>query len=59
MGNLVSRLLFQPPVPTYRYEDRINFWLFTRLGEKIPAFYINQQCVGRPWAGRGAARSRR
>lgn len=50
MGHLVSKLLFQPPNPTYRDTDGIHFWLFTRMNEKIPAYFIDKRCAPVAWA---------
>lgn len=39
MGDTVSTLLFQPPVPTKLKEDKV-IWLKTENGSRIPAFFI-------------------
>lgn len=39
MGDTISSLLFQPPPPSKLKEDKI-LWLDTKLGSRIPAFYI-------------------
>jgi len=41
MGELISTLLFQPPPPTYLHPSR-HFWLHTKLGHRIPAFFIER-----------------
>jgi len=42
MGDVISTFLFQPPEePTPIARSKV-FWLETRLGSRIPAFYINR-----------------
>jgi len=41
MGDLISSLLFQPPVATYVHPSR-HFWLETSFGDRIPAFFIER-----------------
>lgn len=45
MGDTVSTLLFQPPPPSKLKEHKI-VWLKTRLGSRIPAFYISYRRQG-------------
>jgi hypothetical protein len=45
MGDTVSTLLFQPPVASKLKEHKI-VWLPTRLGNKIPGFYISYKRQG-------------
>jgi abhydrolase domain-containing protein 17 len=41
MGDMISTLLFQPPIPTYLHPSR-HFWLTNEYGIHIPAFYIER-----------------
>lgn len=41
MGEALSTLLFQPPRPTPIKESKL-VWLQTRLGSRIPAFYLER-----------------
>ena len=41
MGDAISSLLFQPPPPTYFHPSR-HFWLNTKHGSRIPAFFIER-----------------
>jgi len=41
MGDAISSLLFQPPPPTYLHPSR-HFWLDTKHGSRIPAFFIER-----------------
>jgi pimeloyl-ACP methyl ester carboxylesterase len=41
MGDAISSLLFQPPSPTYLHPSR-HFWLTTKHGSSIPAFFIER-----------------
>jgi hypothetical protein len=45
MGDTVSSLLFQPPVPSKLKENKI-VWLPTRHGNKIPGFYVSYKREG-------------
>ena len=45
MGDAVSTLLFQPPPPSKLKEHKI-VWLNTKLGSKIPSFYIGYRRKG-------------
>jgi len=40
MGGLFSRILFQPPQPTYTLDGQDLVWLQTRLGECIPMIFL-------------------
>lgn len=42
MGKLISTLLFQPPDYPTPLDTRKYFWLSTSVGNKIPAFFIEQ-----------------
>jgi len=41
MGDALSTLLFQPPRPTPIKESKL-IWLETKLGSRIPAFYLER-----------------
>ena len=45
MGDAVSTLLFQPPPPSKLKQNKI-VWLDTKLGTRIPAFYISYRRQG-------------
>lgn len=45
MGDAVSTLLFQPPPPSKLKEHKI-VWLNTKMGSKIPSFYIGYRRKG-------------
>ena len=42
MGDVISTFLFQPPEEPTPIARSNMFWLETRLGSRIPAFYINR-----------------
>ena len=43
MGGYVSRIVFQPPEPTYSPHDLPLISLTTKRGDTIPAFFIDQK----------------
>lgn len=44
MGNVVEKLLFQPPEPSYHPDPSI-IWLNTRRGQRIAAFFIDRKAT--------------
>ena len=42
MGQAISSLVFQPPEVTF-INSKKHFFLETRLGNRIPAFYIDRK----------------
>lgn len=42
MGNVVDKLLFQPPEPTYQSDPNL-VWLNTRRNQRIACFFLNRK----------------